>query len=72
MHPLLSVRQAAALLGVCTATVYRMCEHGEPPYFRILNAIRVDIQEVKAILRQSGRRGQRQELPCPVEGNRPS
>jgi predicted DNA-binding transcriptional regulator AlpA len=72
MQPLLLVRQAAALLGACTATVYRMCEHGEVPYFRILNAIRVDIHEVKAILRQSGRRRPRQEFPCPVEGNRPS
>jgi excisionase family DNA binding protein len=69
---LVSVRQAAKVLGVCRATIYRLCERGELPYFRILNAIRVDIQEVKAILRQSGRRGQRQEFPCPVEGKRPS
>ena len=35
MQPLLSVRQVAALLGVCAATVYRMCEQGELPHFRV-------------------------------------
>jgi excisionase family DNA binding protein len=43
MQPLLSVRQAAALLGVCAATVYRMCEQRELPHFRVRNAIRVPV-----------------------------
>jgi excisionase family DNA binding protein len=49
---LLSVRQVAKLLRVCPATVYALCNRGELPYFRILNAIRVDIQDVKLLLRR--------------------
>jgi len=49
---LLSVRQVAKLLGVCPATVYALCNRGELPHFRILNAIRVDIQDVKLLLRR--------------------
>jgi excisionase family DNA binding protein len=51
-RPLLSVRHVAKILGVCRATVYRLCDRGELPHFRILNAIRVDIQDVKALLRR--------------------
>jgi excisionase family DNA binding protein len=51
-RPLLSVRQVTKILGVCRATVYRLCDRGELPHFRILNAIRVDIQDVKALLRR--------------------
>jgi excisionase family DNA binding protein len=49
---LLSGRQMAKLLGVCPATVYALCDRGELPHFRILNAIRVDLEEVKALLRR--------------------
>jgi excisionase family DNA binding protein len=49
---LLTVRQVAKLLGVCSATVYKLCNRGELPHFRILNAIRVDLPEVKALLRR--------------------
>jgi excisionase family DNA binding protein len=52
VRPLLSVRQVAKLLGVSSATVYKLCDRGELPHFRILNAIRVDLPEVKAILRR--------------------
>ena len=62
VRPLLSVRQVAKLLGVCPATVYALCDQGKLPHFRVLNAIRVDIQDVKAILRQLGRRSERQRL----------
>jgi excisionase family DNA binding protein len=55
MQPLLSVRQAAVLLGVCTATVYRMCEHGEIPHFRVRNAIRVPVVALKAYLARARR-----------------
>jgi excisionase family DNA binding protein len=51
-RPLLSVRQVAKLLGVCSATVYRLCGRGELPHFRVLNAIRVDIQALKVLLRR--------------------
>ncbi len=50
MQPLLSVRQVALLLGVCAATVYRMCEGGELPHFRVRNAIRVPVVALKAYL----------------------
>jgi excisionase family DNA binding protein len=50
---LLTVRQVAKLLGMCPATVYRLCERGELPHYRIRNAIRVDITEVKALLQRS-------------------
>jgi excisionase family DNA binding protein len=43
MQPLLSVRQAAALLGVCAATVYGMCEQRELEHFRVRNSIRVPV-----------------------------
>jgi len=54
LQPLLSVRQVAALLGVCAATVYRMCEHKELPHFRVRNSIRVPMTALKAYL--AGRR----------------
>ena len=38
---LLSVRQVADRLGVCTATVYTLCERNELAHVRVLNAIRV-------------------------------
>jgi excisionase family DNA binding protein len=40
MQSLLTVRQVAKLLGVCSATVYRLCGRGELPHFRVLNVIR--------------------------------
>jgi excisionase family DNA binding protein len=50
IQPLLSVRQVAAVLGVCAATVYGMCEQGELEHFRVRNAIRVDPRAVKRFL----------------------
>jgi len=38
---LLSVREAAQQLGLCTATVYGLCAEGALPHIRILNAIRI-------------------------------
>jgi len=38
---LLSVRQVAALLGVATATVYKLCASGEMPSVRVGAALRV-------------------------------
>jgi excisionase family DNA binding protein len=55
VQPLLSVRQAAALLGVCAATVYRMCERGELMHFRMRNAIRVPLEAVTAYLARARR-----------------
>jgi excisionase family DNA binding protein len=52
---LLSVRQVAKLLGVCPATVYRLCEQGRLPHFRALNAIRVSPRAVKRFLSRARR-----------------
>jgi excisionase family DNA binding protein len=49
---LLNVRQIAKVLGVCPATVYRLCDRRELAHYRIWNAIRVDIHDVKALLRR--------------------
>jgi excisionase family DNA binding protein len=38
---LLSVRDAAEQLGLCTATIYGLCADGALPHIRILNAIRI-------------------------------
>jgi excisionase family DNA binding protein len=39
--PLLSVKEVARHLGVCTATVYRLCDEGRLSHVRVLNAIRI-------------------------------
>ena len=40
-EPLLSGRAAAEKLGVCTATIYKLCETGELRHLRLSNAIRI-------------------------------
>ena len=40
---MLTVREVAARLKVCTATVYRICERGELPHLRISNALRIPL-----------------------------
>ena len=35
------MRDAARLLGVCPATVYKLCADGKLPHASILNAIRI-------------------------------
>ena len=55
-RPLLSVRQVATLLGVCSASVYRLCDQGELLHFRVLNAIRIDPRAVKRCLAKARRR----------------
>jgi excisionase family DNA binding protein len=41
IEQLLTVRQVAKLLGVCTATVYSWAASGALPHIRIVNVIRV-------------------------------
>ncbi len=52
--PLLSVRQVAGKLGVCTATVYALCAKGVLPHVRLLNAIRIEVGDLEALV--EGRR----------------
>jgi excisionase family DNA binding protein len=54
-HPLLPVRQVAKLLGVCSATVYKLCNRGELPHYRVLIAIRIDPKAVKRFLSRARR-----------------
>jgi excisionase family DNA binding protein len=54
---LLSVRQVAKLLGVCPATVYRLCDQRKLPHFRVMNAIRIDPGTVKRFLAKARQGG---------------
>ena len=49
---LLTVRQVAELLGVCTAIVYRLIDRGELAHVRVSNAIRVKGSDLAAFLEQ--------------------
>lgn len=47
---LLSVREAAEQLGLCTATVYGLCAGGALPHIRILNALRIAPADLEAFI----------------------
>jgi excisionase family DNA binding protein len=51
---LLTVRDVAAQLGVCGATVYRLVAEGQLAHVRVLNAIRVAPRDLEAFV--EGRR----------------
>jgi excisionase family DNA binding protein len=55
--PLLSVRQVAGKLGVCTTTVYALCGRGALPHVRVLNAIRVAPGDLEAFVEARRRKG---------------
>jgi excisionase family DNA binding protein len=46
MPPLLTVREVAAVLRVCTALVYRACARGELRHVRVGAAIRVPLRDL--------------------------
>ncbi len=56
---LLTVREVAQRLRVCTATVYKLCAAGELVHVRISNAIRVSPRELAEFLAR--RRSKRQK-----------
>jgi excisionase family DNA binding protein len=58
---LLTVRKVAERLGVCTATVYELVEHGKLAHVRVANAIRVAPKDLAAFVRVQSRRGSRRE-----------
>jgi excisionase family DNA binding protein len=45
---LLTVRDVAATLGVCAATVYRLVAEGQLAHVRVLNAFRVAPRDLEA------------------------
>jgi excisionase family DNA binding protein len=47
---LLRVAEVAVRLGVCAATVYRLCESGALPHVRIVNSIRVRPADLDAFI----------------------
>ena len=47
---LLTVRDLAARLAVCTATVYALCERGEIRHLRVSNAIRVHPDDLETFI----------------------
>jgi len=46
IEQLLTVRQVAQFLGVCTATVYKWAATGDLPHIRIVNVIRIRPQDL--------------------------
>ena len=50
LQSLLSVKQVAKKLGVCTRTVYELVERGALPHIRVLNAIRVAPSDLAAFV----------------------
>jgi len=54
---LLTVRDVAAQLGVCTATVYQLVGEGLLPHVRVLNAIRVSPRDLAAFVERQRRSG---------------
>ena len=53
---LLTVRDVAATLGLCTATVYRLVAEGQLAHVRVLNAIRVAPRDLEAFVEERRRR----------------
>jgi excisionase family DNA binding protein len=47
---LMSVREAAEHLGLCTATVYGLCADETLPHVRILNTIRIAPKDLEAFI----------------------
>jgi excisionase family DNA binding protein len=67
---LLTVREAAALLRVCTATVYYLCERGELPCIRVSRLIRIPASDLETLLRAT-REEPRRRSPKNEEQLRP-
>jgi excisionase family DNA binding protein len=53
---LLTVKEIAQQLGVCAATIYRLCDRGLLPHVRILNSIRIRSGDLAALLKNAGHR----------------
>jgi len=49
---LLKLAEVAEHLGVCNATVYRLCDSGELPHVWIVNSIRIRPRDLEDFIRQ--------------------
>ena len=58
---LLTVRDVAARLRVCTATVYRLVGEGRLAHVRVLNAVRVAPRDLEAFIGAQRRGGEIRE-----------
>ncbi|MEK7703648.1 MAG: helix-turn-helix domain-containing protein [Myxococcota bacterium] len=56
---LLSVRQVAERLGVCTATVYKLCDRGDLAHVRVSNAIRIPLAAAAAFVAEEAKKHRR-------------
>jgi excisionase family DNA binding protein len=63
--PLLTVRQVAERLGVCTATVYLLVDRGELAHVRVSNAIRVAPGDLSAYIAMAKRTAKRRQPAAP-------
>ena len=52
----LNVANVAKPLGVCTATVYKLCATGALPHVRVLNSIRIEEVALRAFIAAQRRR----------------
>ncbi|GAG41823.1 unnamed protein product, partial [marine sediment metagenome] len=67
---LLTVRQVADRLGLCTATVYKLCEQADLVHVWISNAIRVAPADLAAFVEQQRRGSPARAQPKPPAGRK--
>ncbi len=56
LERMLTVREAARLLAVSTATVYKLCAEDDLPHVRVLNALRIRAAELASLAAPKARR----------------
>ena len=56
-NTLLTAKEVANRLRVCTATIYKLCASGALPHVRVLNAVRVDLEELNGFLARQSQKG---------------
>ena len=49
-NPLLTAKEVADVLRVCSATVHKLCDSGALPHVRVLNAVRVEAADLEKFM----------------------